>query len=81
VMSHPILSLHRCEQMLLRTHSILHIKLSDLNYNNTYAFNQGVDAQGRDAIDAAMLCLVYQKLLHKERNMANAWRHKPFLQC
>jgi hypothetical protein len=60
-----------CEPMLLRTHSILHMKLSDLNYNNTHAFNQGVDAQGRDAIDAAMLCLVYQKLLHKERNIAS----------
>ena len=73
--------------MVLRTHSILHMRLSDLNYSNTRAFKQGEVAQGHgvhDVPDAAMLCLIYQKLLHKERmakRVVGVWRQKPFLQC
>jgi hypothetical protein len=69
------------EAMMLRTHSMKKMTLSDLLYNDTHAPSQGGDGDH----DTGMLGMVYQPMQHKERNsskhIVGAWRHKHLLQC
>jgi hypothetical protein len=53
--------------------------LCDLHFNNTHSLRQG------EADFAGMIGLVYQKMVHKERNKAKhvvgCWRHRVLQQC